>query len=328
MVTLFRTANPILLIVLIALSFAFNLNLFLNDVKLVSDTTAPLSQFVLQILLSLPSATVHLLYIAYLVFSAVYLSWILAKHQIIQSFNFVPALFFVAFFSLLNTYSYFSPIFISIPILILYLNKLFSTIFSDNNLSNSFDTGFLAGVLTLFYLPFGIFILVSLLAYFYLTNFYWRYWLSIIIGFVAPFLMAFVAYLLMNFESPFLANLFGGNQAISYPIVLNQVFFIQIACLLITIAVLIIFKDGKMFKLTLAYKKIYFLLVGLFVLFVLMQFRHHQFSYEPLLLNFLIGIIFISTFAFQQKNELIANAAHVLILLATIYVQYFAVKLV
>lgn len=328
MVTLFKTANPVLLLILIVVGFLLNLNLFLNDIQLSIETTAPLSKFILQQISFLPNWLLHIIFIGYIVSVGLYLSTVLAKHQLNQKYNFVPALFFVSFFSLINVHCYFSPVFICLPLFIFYLDRLFSTIFSDNNLSNSFEIGFVNGLLCMLYLPFGILIVLSLLAYIYLTNFYWRYWLSIIIGFVAAILIAFSFYLLFDIEALFLANLFGGNQSNLFTIIFNQQFIIQIACLFTTLFLMLFFRDDKMFKLTMAYKKSYLMLLVMFFVFVLLQVRHSQPSYEPLLLNFLIGIIFISTFAFQQRNEWLVNSTHVLLILAAIYIQYFAYKLI
>jgi len=323
MVSLFKTANPVLLLALVAIGVILNVNLFIYNVPFQVDTTAPLSELILQFLSGLPNWLHKLLFIIYTIATGVYLSRVLGKHQITQSFNFVAGLFFITFISLINVNVYLSPIFISLPFFIFFIDRLLSTIFSDNNLSNSFDIGLAAGCLTMFYWPYGILLIVALLAYIYLTNFYWRYWVLILLGFTAILFTAFCSFLLFNNEMTFVTKLLSTSQSSLFLIDFNLKFFIQIASLLILLIVLILFRNDKMFKLTMAFKKFYLSLLALFIIFLIAQFLHTSFSFELLLLNFLIAIIFISTFANQQKNELFINVAHLLLILVVFYVQFF-----
>jgi len=325
MVSLFRTAHPVSIFILLGMCVLLHLNLWLQPVDFIVDSNAPVGKWLSDFLHNIHlnnSWLLPALSICWVFLTSLYFNGAMQKHQLVDSNSLVPALFYISIFGLLNQFYFVTPTFIAIPLLILFLDRLFSTIFSDNNLYHSFDLGLVTCALFFLYRPFILLLVVAILCYIFITNFYWRYMLSILCGFVAAALTFFGIWLLADAELVFIGQLFSPIKAVFHPIELVPKHLIALSVVPIGTILLYLLMDRKSFKVTPNMRKLYFLLLGLLALSCLLLLFHSTASYEALMLFVICGLIMMISFAVHCRRDLFVNVVQGLILSLALVVQY------
>jgi hypothetical protein len=110
-----------------------------------------------------------------------------------QSTN-LPALFFIILSSCRPMQIAFYPSLLASLFLILAIRRLAESYKKEKALSEAFDSGFLIGIASLFYLPASVFLIFLWIALLSMRSIVWREWIVSFIGFVLPILFALVYY--------------------------------------------------------------------------------------------------------------------------------------
>jgi len=123
-----------------------------------------------------------------------HLNFIVNKHEVLYKNSYLPALFYLLFVSMIPQFLTFHPVLITNTILLFVLDKLFKVYKNPAAMSLAFDSCFLIGLATLFYLPAISFFLLFAISILILKTFSWRDWLVGLIGLSLPFFFTFIYY--------------------------------------------------------------------------------------------------------------------------------------
>ncbi len=132
------------------------------------------------------------------IFQAVWLNFIVVKHDMVPHNTSLAALLFLLFLSLLPSYLTLTPVNITTFFLIFILQVLLAAYNQSEPIELVYTAGFFVALSSFFYLPsllFYGFLLVFFLIY---RSLKWREWVSSLIGLATPFLYLVVLYFLTD----------------------------------------------------------------------------------------------------------------------------------
>jgi len=200
MINFFKTLSPLnvlwLAITLFALRACYLFNLPIR-------IEPALTELVARLLLNpayRPLPPVYNVLIAGLI---VFVQALLVNH-LVNHFNllgkptFLPALMYVVLSGLFTPFLVLSPPLICNFLVIWMLFKLFSFYKNSDSKSSAFDLGLIAGFGSLVYLPFIFFFLIIWTSLVIFRPFYWREWISSVLGYATIFFFLAVYYYLSN----------------------------------------------------------------------------------------------------------------------------------
>jgi len=130
-----------------------------------------------------------LIYIQALIFNRV-----VNNHALLAKPSFLPALLYITGASLFEPFLILSPTLICNFMLILVMDKLLRIGKSPNAIMIMFDVGIFIAIGTLIYFPFVVMLLLIWLSLLLYRSFYWREWVSGLIGFLIIFFFLAVFY--------------------------------------------------------------------------------------------------------------------------------------
>jgi hypothetical protein len=154
----------------------------------------PLYNVIFGVLSSLPGWVGGVLGFLLTTSQVFHLNYIVQKHEVLYKNSYLPALFYLLFIALIPQFLTFHPVLIANSILIFALDKLFKIYKNPAALSLVFDTCFLIGATTLFYLPAIAFFLLFALSILILKTFSWRDWIVGLTGLALPLFFTFIYY--------------------------------------------------------------------------------------------------------------------------------------
>ncbi len=128
----------------------------------------------------------------------IHLSFVCNKHEVLYRNSFLPGLFYMLLMLSIPQFISFHPILIVNSILILILNKIFQLYKNEAPLAWDFDTCVLLSIMTMFYLPAVIFLLLYAVGLIVLRPFSWRDWIVGLMGFITPLFFVLVYYFLCD----------------------------------------------------------------------------------------------------------------------------------
>lgn len=126
----------------------------------------------------------------------IHLNFICNKHDVLYRNSFLPGLFYLLLSCSIPQFISFHPVLIVNSILIFTLNKIFRLYKNDSPLAWDFDTCVLLSIMTLFYLPAIIFLLLYAVSLIILRPFSWRDWVVGLMGFITPLFFVLLYYFL------------------------------------------------------------------------------------------------------------------------------------
>jgi len=327
MVSLFKVASEVFLLVLFVVTLLLNINLFITPPEILTEYHAPFSYAVHQILFAwfnIPQWIYTFIHIGVLYGSAVYFGIIVAKNRFISNYTYLPALMFVTIFSFFNQQTYPTLVFLFLPLFIMMFNKLFEIAVYDKNLSRSLDVGLICGTLTLVYLPYWSLVVFSYITFAIVTPFYWRFWVATIVGFICPAIMALIFFGLFGQHQMMLDYLMLQQTTANLPIYLSNLqIWYRFIVLAICLIILFLFIDEHIFKVTTLMKRYRNLFNTLIVCLLAYQLVIQTWLFEMNMIILIVLSIYYSNVILRVKNELISNAVHGLMLLFVLFFQYF-----
>ena len=195
---LFKTTQPLPLVLLVILAIAMRVVTFLHYYRVVEPNGMPLYDLVLYLMHGMPLFIYAIVGFILTTSQAIHLNRVLNKHEVLYKQSWIPALLYVLIVALLPPFLWFHPLLFVNSILIFALDKIFSLYKNQNVLSMDFDSCLLLSLSALFYLPAIVLFLIYILAIIILRPFSWRDWVVGVMGFVLPFFFAFTYYFLID----------------------------------------------------------------------------------------------------------------------------------
>jgi len=328
MISLFRVYNEIILLLLLGITILLNLNVLFHPVNFDLKGYAPISGGLANILQDYIHISKWVYFILYIIVQfgcAIYFGQVMAKHKIVNQYNYVPALLFVSLLALINIYTFNCISFLLLPVFILLFHRVFLIATNDKNLTNAFDLGLITGTLFFTYFPY---ILLAVFAYFMfivLTPFYWRDWVASVIGFVCPLLITLIVFAIFN-ESNTFFEYFAQKRSFLYSesIINTTNLMAHLIVVGAIIGILSLFSSAKQFKTTPFKRNYLFLIVTLAVLLLVFQLIRSLWIMELLIVVFIILAIVLTNYIAKCKSPLIKNALHLVLLVYLVYFQYFS----
>lgn len=116
---------------------------------------------------------------------ALYLSYILQKHNIIEQNNWLPAILFMIL-SGMGSNHILSPTILANLFILLAVDRMFESYESIKGIDNIMLAGFYSTIAMLFYSPYVLFIAAIIIGLIILRNLNWRYFIITIIGVFIP----------------------------------------------------------------------------------------------------------------------------------------------
>lgn len=191
---LFKNSQPITFILIpVFLAIAWVSAAYGGSTFLVSNPM-PLYNVVFGILSGLPAWAGGVFGFLLTTSQVFHLNYIVQKHEVLYKNSYLPALFYLLFIALIPQFLTFHPVLIANSFLLFVLDKLFKIYKNPAAMSLAFDSCFLIGVATLFYLPAIAFFLLFAISILILKTFSWRDWLVGLIGLSLPFFFTFIYY--------------------------------------------------------------------------------------------------------------------------------------
>ncbi len=322
MISLFRSANPVLMAVNVLIAVVLFFKLYTHPPEIIEYSSAPIYQFVYQSLfewIQLPQWIYTSVLILYFIWCGMVFNETLYRFRFVNTYNFVGALVFISVLAVWSPYLYFTPACLSILPLLYLIRVVLTTAVKDDLMIESFDIGLLIALLSMIYTPFKISSILIFSVMAYLSPFYWRYWLIILVGILAPYII-YISYLFF-FELPsdflFLLNDNPGNI-----VEFNMAFWIKTGSLLLILPLLIYLNDNRKFKLTVLHRKFRILLGLLSIGLLAFSLLHNNLNYEALILCTVVASFFYSVFFFQSRQMPVANLLHFILIAVILVFQH------
>lgn len=187
MVTQLRSLQPINLFILFVLILVLRLGLFLD---MPSAVNSGFIEFFSRLLITFnldsylsPTANVAIA-ILVLFTQAILFNSIINKHNILGKSTFLPAASYIVVCSVFTPFLSFTPPLLCNFFLLFIFNKILVEYKNSNSIAAMFDLGLVVALGALFYFPFVGFLLLLWIALLLFKPFYWREWVSVLVGFL------------------------------------------------------------------------------------------------------------------------------------------------
>lgn len=269
----FRNNYFIQFLGLLILGFVLWLNVFIAPPPIVEELfTSPLYNFIT----SLTNNHFLLISMAFIIlfFEAIYLNYILIKHELIKRNSFISAIIYLVLLSHSLQLQHLYPALISHLFVLTAFDAMLQIDLKADYLRLSYKTGFYVGIASLFYLPsFSLLILIWMTLFvFRIAN--WRPWVIPVIGLLTPYLFLFTYYFWMDNVNEYLLHymdyfsqiklLFSSTDGYDQVIMTILAFFIAISF----IRVMGRLGDKKIVIRKKVLIMVYFLFIGFLILFL------------------------------------------------------------
>ena len=327
MVKLFKTSEPLVLLVLALYAVMLHFNLYLTPPTVELQATAPLSQWLLNLLhrLSGGSATILVtVHIGLVLLQAILFNAIINHHRLLPNFNFLPALCYVLLLALFNDHLLLSPPFFANFALLFALDKIYDSSIEESYL-HAFDAGFAVGVASLFYLPSAVLLLFVSISLNVHRVFNWR-------EFVITFLGAFVPYYLIATGYFFYSQLteFANTHFLNVTSSITNVVWntsellVKIALLGGVVLLSLFFLQASYYKSIVKVRKNLTVLMYLLSVSLLVFLFIEKFSLAPLALP-IIALAGLFAYALSEiEEDRLTEGIHLATLMVLLFFQYFS----
>lgn len=184
-----RTENPITqFLLLLSVWIWVVIRVFMVNLQSAAlPVVEPLSNILLSYV-PIGSLSNQLLYIFMIAFQAVYISFTMQKHSLIERNNWIPSILYLFVISASPENLALSPVIIANLFLILLMERLFESYDSIKGADNVMLAGFYASLCTFFYFPGALFIVSIWIGLIVLRHVDWRYFIVSLIGISIPLL--------------------------------------------------------------------------------------------------------------------------------------------
>lgn len=329
MVQLLKINNPGLVFFSVFLSVSIHLlaAFFPADFRFLSSYTEPLSHLIFPSIVNMGSMGFYLLLLIgciVQILQAFLVDSILNNYKIIGKRSYIGGMVFVLASSLDKSWLFFSPMQISLLLILLLINDIFALSKQERFYKEFFNIGFSVSLSVLFYFPSLFLLLFIFPALFSVRPFHIKDVLRVLVGIVTPIFMVASIYFLTD-QSEILSTAMANQFKI--PLLSLSFFTKQHAVSLILIATWLmlsgLFVVAIPFSITMQTRKMIGVLIIETVLCTLFFFFPTHFSIAYLLLISPLIAIFLAILLSEMKNDLIANVIFGLLIVSTFSVIIF-----
>jgi len=192
----FRSTQIFPVIILVLISALMWFTSLSSGYNVVAANGMPLYDFTRSLFLHLPLSVAASLAFVLFTGQALYINYVVNKHEVLYKQSWLPALMFVIIGGLMPPFLWIHPMLFVNAILIFVFDKIFSLYKHPTPLAPAFDSAFLLSLTALFYLPAVFLFVFYVFCLLMLRPFSWRLWIVSIMGLLLPFFFAFLYYYL------------------------------------------------------------------------------------------------------------------------------------
>lgn len=325
MVKQLRSLNFINLFFLFALTLVLRIGLFADLPTAVNSGFAEffsrlLIRFNLDTFLS-PLANISIaVVVVYL--QAILFNQIINKHGILGKASFLPGACYIIVSSVFTPFLSFTPPLLCNFFLLFAFNKILIEYKNNNSIAAMFDLGLVIALGTLFYFPFVGFLLLLWIALLLFKPFYWREWLSVLVGFLTLMFILGVYYYwnnrLLNFieiwkplstKLPIYINIEITDYIVLFPIA---------TCVLLSMYYL----NQNFFKSYVLVRKSFQLAVFILIIAVLTFYLNADFRINHFILCAIPVALSLSYYFTNAKKRWVFETLFIVTIAVTIYFQF------
>lgn len=328
MLSVFKSNNPLVVVLYLLYLVIFRIYFFVADNSHVSfsEHTEPLGDFLFGILQNSGTgfATISIVCSGVLSFvQALLINNIVNNNKILQRKNYVAGALFLILSSLFLETLYLSAAQCALTFLILCAGKIFVLIKKEKSYGDVFDVGFLVALATLFYFPSLLFIVFAYFGLATVRPFHLREWSAVLVGFLAPFFLAFTYYFWFDIQGQLWGDMLNKTTGVwmkmpefatDNKILLGTLGFMLLCC--------VAFLPGALYASLIQVRK-FVNVLAVFILIVLaslllasvVELSHFVFLALPL--SIFLSIIFV-----HIKRNVIVEVIHIILLLLVLSMQF------
>ncbi|HEX8378229.1 MAG TPA: DUF6427 family protein [Pedobacter sp.] len=324
MIGLFRSLNPLNLVVLVIVAGLFRLGVYFNppgnlNFSIFESYASVLFNFSNQNLFSVESNLFFALVIV--IIQAILFNRVINEYNLLGKPSFLPALMYVTCSSLLTNFLVLTPALLCNFLMIWMLNKFLSIHRKESAQSTMFDLGMIIAVGTLLYLPFITMMLLLWICLLIFRPFNWREWIAGIIGFLTLYFFIAVAYYLTdsyqklkNFEVPLAIEFkLTGINIYDYLVIVPVLFILFLSAISI---------QQKLYRSYVHIRKSYLMLFFVFIFSMLSFFITSKYQVYHFLLAVPSIAVFMGFFFISATKKWFYESLYLVLAGCIIYFQF------
>ncbi|MBC9930831.1 hypothetical protein [Chitinophaga qingshengii] len=325
MIRFFRSGNPLTVLLLLIYTLLVKFYYLLHPVTYMADGSEGLLYNLLVRWLHVFTGGSPFLFTSLAVMLILLQSLLLTKiinhHRLFPKPTYLPAMCYLLFTSLLQSWNVFSPALL-VNVIMLWVFSSITELYTRTSARDVvFNIGFALGMCGLIYFPSIIFCLLLLVSLLIMRAFRLAEWIIAILGLICPiYLMG--TYLFLTNQMTVLRQI--PNIGLSFPLITDyKVWGAMIACLLFFVLGWLLLQRPLM-KMLIQGRKIWAVLIVYVLVAMLVPFFNVHFSPAYWVLAVLPVAMFAGNVFWSVTNETFANVIHFVVLAYMIVMQYFS----
>ncbi len=325
MIRFFRSGNPLTVLLLLIYTLLVKFYYLIHPSAYMADGSEGLLYTLLVKWLKVLTGGSPFVFTALAVLLMLLQSLLLTKiinhHRLFPKPTYLPAMCYLLFTSLLQSWNIFSPALL-VNVIMLWVFSSITELYTRTSARDVvFNIGFALGMCGLIYFPAIIFCLLLLVSMLIMRAFRLAEWIIAILGLICPiYLMG--TYLFLTNQMTLLRQI--PNIGLSLPLITDyKVWGAMIACLLFFVLGWLLLQRPLM-KMLIQGRKIWAVLIVYVLVAMLVPFFNVHFSPAYWVLAVLPVAMFAGNVFWSVTNETFANVIHFIVLGYMIVMQYFS----
>lgn len=325
MIRFFRSGNPLTVLLLLIYTLLVKFYYLIHPAAYIADGSEGLLYNLLVKWLTVLTGGSSFVFTALAVMLILLQSLLLTKvinhHRLFPKPTYLPAMCYLLFTSLLQSWNVFSPALL-VNVIMLWVFSSITELYTRTSARDVvFNIGFALGMCGLIYFPSILFCLLLLVSMLIMRAFRLAEWIIAILGLICPiYLMG--TYLFLTNQMALLRRI--PNIGLSLPLITDyKVWGAMIACLLFFVLGWLLLQRPLM-KMLIQGRKIWAVLIVYVLVAMLVPFFNVHFSPAYWVLAVLPVAMFASNVFWSVTNETFANVIHFIVLGYMIVMQYFS----
>ncbi|MBC9913574.1 hypothetical protein [Chitinophaga varians] len=325
MIRFFRSGNPLTVLLLLIYTLLVKFYYLIHPAAYMADGSEGLLYHLLvkwlQVITGGSPFVFTALAVMLILLQSLLLTKIINHHRLFPKPTYLPAMCYLLFTSLLQSWNIFSPALL-VNVIMLWVFSSITELYTRTSARDVvFNIGFALGMCGLIYFPSIIFCLLLLVSMLIMRAFRLAEWIIAILGLICPiYLMG--TYLFLTNQMTLLRQI--PNIGLSLPLITDyKVWGAMIACLLFFVLGWLLLQRPLM-KMLIQGRKIWAVLIVYVLVAMLVPFFNVHFSPAYWVLAVLPVAMFAGNVFWSVTNETFANVIHFIVLGYMIVMQYFS----
>lgn len=322
MFSIFKSNNPGVVALYAVYLFAFRICFWFIDVEaeFALQNSEPLSALLFGWLKALPvnfKALSFILSAVVCFVQALLINGLINEHKLAARKSYAGGLIFIIFSSFFKQMLVLSAPQLAFTFIILATQKLFRLIKKEKMYGDVFDVGFLIALASLFYYPAFIYVLFAYIGMGTVRAFSYREWMAVLLGFVAPMLLAFTAYFFTDSHP-------GGimPQSVFSHLTLTPIEWGQVAAFLLCAVASFVLLPAFLYSSLIQVRKFTTLLFVAFFIGLLTFFIQPHVNMAHVVMLCMSVAVVCTLILLQIKNSIVSEVIHLMLILLVLTGQY------